>query len=912
MCFILCASLSSTIVFWNDEEEKKSDITDITYDGLYNTAEKISIIWSDFKSCKVKVGDNEVEPISESESRIELDIKDIDSPTGIIYIDCEYGITNREFRFPYIESVDIDGIDTQYKNITIRWKNLKKVTSVYTEWGTFKISGQTDTLIMWNVPVKIRKKEIYLTAWNLKSNEFALDIKIPTISHVTADEWFYVEKKVKIYWENIFDESGFHLFLWDEKITDYKIDKSNKFIEFTLWNKVGQTDIYILKNNFVSNTVSLNVHGEKLKITKVSEKTFKRDVTEETVNAVVLTAKNIPFNEKDLKVYHNWTLVDAVEIKDDEIFLNYLKLDWGNNYFKASVNGKFSNTVNKNKDMVFPTIVGIEKTKLDNDGNRVVTLNVQWFSSNTDELYYMWSKLPILGCYGSQCRVSLYITAVKGHFNVSRNGTMSPEIFEFDISDTLKPYIESISFPSWFKAWAPVIVSGNKIDGTSINGVNLFRAKDGQIDIKVTDSRIEWNLPIDFNSTLLSTLYVSSYWSNQKIDFTASEISGTKIYWPAIIDSIVAKKSGDLLVPWSKAIIKWKGIKLWDSIVFWDTNIKLMFSKWNPFPEFVVPSNIEVKEHKVKIVNVNNISSEEYSLYIYGKQQKPQLLIEKQDYTLPELITNKQNIGNILQLTVQNTVSKVRINSLSFNVESENYSEVWTFKLLVDNREVGTSLVNFDGRLTFDQPFDLYEWWKKYVLTLSKVSHFWEEWDILIRLNEDEIDAASYDRDINIVPIKIEDWAKQLKFTVKAEEIEKCVSADSNTDFCKKDDEPIKETETNTNVTETENTQEDNNINTQGNNKEENSNNTKEENKIKDDKKYADIDAKLEKVYRSYSRKPLRTQIKVFKSLSFQLNKLLNKTKQWARRDAIEFIYHDVNNHYKSLFKQYILTKKKS
>jgi hypothetical protein len=65
-------------------------------------------------------------------------------------------------------------------------------------------------------------------------------------------------------------------------------------------------------------------------------------------------------------------------------------------------------------------------------------------------------------------------------------------------------------------------------------------------------------------------------------------------------------------------------------------------------------------------------------------------------------------------------------------------------------------------------------------------------------------------------------------------------------------------------------------------------------------------------VYRSYSRKPLRTQIKVFKSLSFQLNKLLNKTKQWARRDAIEFIYHDVNNHYKSLFKQYILTKKKN
>jgi hypothetical protein len=61
-----------------------------------------------------------VEPISESESRIELDIKDIDSPTGIIYIDCEYGSTNREFRFPYIESVDIDGIDTQYKNITIR------------------------------------------------------------------------------------------------------------------------------------------------------------------------------------------------------------------------------------------------------------------------------------------------------------------------------------------------------------------------------------------------------------------------------------------------------------------------------------------------------------------------------------------------------------------------------------------------------------------------------------------------------------------------------------------------------------------------------------------------------------------------------------------------------------------------
>jgi hypothetical protein len=33
--------------------------------------------------------------------------------------------------------------------------------------------------------------------------------------------------------------------------------------------------------------------------------------------------------------------------------------------------------VNKIKDMDFPSIVDIEKTKLDKDGNRIVTLNIQ-------------------------------------------------------------------------------------------------------------------------------------------------------------------------------------------------------------------------------------------------------------------------------------------------------------------------------------------------------------------------------------------------------------------------------------------------------------------------------------------------------------------------------------------------------
>ncbi len=906
--FIIVTLLLSTSVFWNDEDdEKKTSITDITYSWFFNEAEKVTITWKDFDKCDLKIWEKSVEPISQSETQIEVSMDYFEWPNGIIYIDCAHWSTNQEFRFPYIERVDLDGINSEYKNITIRWKNLKKVTSVNIEWGDFKISGQSDTLIMGNLPVKIKEKEISLSSNNLKSNEFPLDIKIPKITYISAENWFYVENKVKIFWENIFDENQFKLYVWNDKIDDYKMNKDLKFIEFTLWNKIGNLDIYIEKNKFISNSIPLNIHGDKLKITKISEKSYTRDVTNERVEAIVLTAKNIPFNEDDMKVYHNGVELDGVSIENDEIYLNYLKLDGWNNFFKVSVNGKYSNTVNKIKDMDFPSIVDIEKTKLDKDGNRIVTLNIQWFSSSTDEIYYMNSKLPIVGCYSGQCRVQLYPTTVNGHFNVSRNWSMSPEIFEFDFSNNLKPYIEYISFPSWFKPGAPVVIVWNKFDSASVNGINLFRTRDWKLDIKVSDTKISGNLPIDFNKTLLSTLYVSNYGSNQKIDFTAETISWSKIYWPGIIESVKNTKKGELITTWSKVVLRWKWIKLWDSIVFWDEKVKLLFEKWNPFPEFTIPKVLEAKEHKVKIVNVNNIESEEFWLFIYKQWQKPQLRIKNEKLVLPELMTNKQNIGSLLKIKLQNTVSKVRINSIEFDVDADDYSEVGTFKLQIDNREVWTSLVNFGGKLLFDRPFDLYEWWKEYTLTLSKVSHFWEMWDIKISLLKDWIDAASYDRSINTVPIFIEKSDVSVDLLVKNEEIEKCIPYKTWEWFCEKEDK--KNTETKNNDDEK---IEDKKPVDEKKSEDNLDDKTSHEEKNVDNSKYASIDAKLEKVYKSYSRKPIRTQIKVFKSLSFQLKKLLQKTKPWARKDAINFIYNDVNNHYKKLFKQYILSKKKN
>jgi hypothetical protein len=64
------------------------------------------------------------------------------------------------------------------------------------------------------------------------------------------------------------------------------------------------------------------------------------------------------------------------------------------------------------------------------------------------------------------------------------------------------------------------------------------------------------------------------------------------------------------------------------------------------------------------------------------------LRIKNEKLVLPELMTNKQNIGSLLKIKLQNTVSKVRINSIEFDVDAGDYSEVGTFKLQIDNREV--------------------------------------------------------------------------------------------------------------------------------------------------------------------------------------------------------------------------------
>jgi hypothetical protein len=40
---------------------------------------------------------------------------------------------------------------------------------------------------MGNLPVKIKEKEISLSLNNLKSNEFSLDIKIPKITYISAE-----------------------------------------------------------------------------------------------------------------------------------------------------------------------------------------------------------------------------------------------------------------------------------------------------------------------------------------------------------------------------------------------------------------------------------------------------------------------------------------------------------------------------------------------------------------------------------------------------------------------------------------------------------------------------------------------------------------------------------------------------
>lgn len=886
--FLLFWVFSNTIYA---TEDKIGNITEIIYDWYLNDDSVIQIIWSNFLNCTdFKINRDTLLVNSIDEKKITYKYSKNISNSGNISFKCNNNLVSSNFSFPYLSNATFKYL-TNGSPIKISWNNFDKNSTVHFEsWEKLFLTNVFDSTINWKLPKIITWDKIFIKSWKLLSNIYDLNIEIPKINYIYSEWWFKYWNKLTIYWINLNSYKNTYINFWSTKLKNFTYDKFNWTLQFIIPKEFWSITLSVTSNWITSNKLKFNISWWNPSIESIYIRWFNiieywKKIYKEKL---IIKWENFETNIKNFTVYMNWKLLFVNLATREKLTIDNFKFDDGNNYIYIETNWNQSNILNYYIKYAKPYISYIRPDNIV-DEYRNIYVWIWNFDLEKDTLYFNNSPIKIKSCIDTRCRVQINKSILKWSFSIGLNNNLKTLKEDFNINIEKIPVINNIYFYWELNTWTKFIINGNNFLNADIKLDNLVSIDSKwRYNYSVSSNTIKWSLKNWYDKTKDSIISVTKYWSTANLKFKWLNIKWNSVNWVWIIDNIYLNNNKkDLFKPWYKLKIKWRWFHPNDSIIIWTD--KTLFEYINSWEwNFIIPDRIKPWKYLIQIKNNEWLLSKWFSIIISDINSINEVSILWNNNTKSSFnINSNYKNEKLFSFNINNKLNDFIIKNLKFNFTSiDNISNLGTFYLKNNWTIIAESLVDDKWLLTFNNIL-LKKDYKDTSLNLVKSSFFIDKWEYYIDL--DNIDLYfkwTNKKFTNINRI----WLNKKRINIYDKSSLSCIDSLNDNSYCnshwlikkKLIIKPVKNTvKSNVKLTK------------------------KPSNNI-----YSKIDVIISDLINKNSNKSLLDQLNFYKDFRFKLNKILFKYNKHKLSIYLEYFYTKIDNKYKKVFKEYILSKK--
>jgi len=300
LCLIVSNVWFSNFSFAIDEDEEVLWIESITYDGYLSDETIIDINWLQLEEC----------------SDIYIDWK----PIFIVWK------TDTKISFNYS---------------SVSWPVWYWELRCSTEWSSFDVSVNTQNLIIWSLAKDINQTSLYVEVDWLKSNKIDLKLTIPKVHFAYAPDWFYPQKTLFIWGDNMNNSLNTELYINEEKY-QYSIDPDTQSIKALLNRKPWDYKVSVENNGIMSNSLDITVLWDKPIIKKWFKWNYKVNDEDAAKNAFTLDMVDVKWDIEWITIWHNGKSHNVIHTEWNKLFIDTIKLTKWKNYFYVDSYGSFS------------------------------------------------------------------------------------------------------------------------------------------------------------------------------------------------------------------------------------------------------------------------------------------------------------------------------------------------------------------------------------------------------------------------------------------------------------------------------------------------------------------------------------------------------------------------------------------
>lgn len=698
------------------------EITKVSYNWNLSNDTIINLSWKNFINCTNITIDDKIIPIKlVNSTKIDFSFSDLNLYSWSFLLNCWWKKYSYNFSFPYIYKWNYN-IWSLERKIEIEWFNLDN-WSLVVNWWSFSKDNWSIYNIVWKLPESLTSNEVYVNAWNLKSNILNLDLKIPKIDFIYSEEWINEWNDIYIYWSNLNYYKNSAIFLWDTKINELYVLENWNILKFnTRWYS-WKYDLYINSNWFKSNILKLYIYWKK---------PFVKNVAVESIEWIwkqlYIYWENFSKELLNNEVYINSKKVTIWKITDWYISIPSFSLNPWINSIVVYSNWFYSNTYSYiDTNNTPPEITSLDIWSIF-DGIRVVNLYIRWYLT-WDKIYLNWAVINPISCDYSTCKVELDKKILKWEFRVWRGDYKSKNIKFFDFTKDYKPYITSIKVIGKLEKGYDIEIYWKNFYDSTVTVSNLFSKTDKwQLDIEISDWLIKWRISNDYDNSKNTTINISKYWLNYSYSFSKAQLNNLNIFpWAYILD---AKSNNYIFKEWSVITLEWWWFKNGDIVDIWWQKTLLDYKT----KTFIVPSWVKKWLSDIFIEWIDKQKSNNFKVFLYSSSETSDIKVISKDLINSSFEINKWiNLKELVyKAEINNNVDSLYIDNVEFNLFW--LKDNLLFSLYLDSTYIWDAYSSWNWKLLFDNWFIIpsISWTKNLILYAN--SPFLNQWEIDISL----------------------------------------------------------------------------------------------------------------------------------------------------------------------------------
>ena len=791
LCLIVSNVWFSNFSFAIDEDEEVLWIESITYDGYLSDETIIDINWLQLEECSdIYIDWKPIFIVWKTDTKISFNYSSVSWPVWYWELRCSTENIKFFYTFPYIDSTKLLNIEDFKRRVQINGSNLWKKSTVAVEWSSFDVSVNTQNLIIWSLAKDINQTSLYVEVDWLKSNKIDLKLTIPKVHFAYAPDWFYPQKTLFIWGDNMNNSLNTELYINEEKY-QYSIDPDTQSIKALLNRKPWDYKVSVENNGIMSNSLDITVLWDKPIIKKWFKWNYKVNDEDAAKNAFTLDMVDVKWDIEWITIWHNGKSHNVIHTEWNKLFIDTIKLTKWKNYFYVDSYGSFSDVyvLDNWSDDFFPFVRNITFDWFNDDKSmRVVRVDVWYFDIDTDTIYLWQSKVTPERCLGNVCTFLLSADILEGAFNVEREWIMSIYPQTFDIRPANVAYIKGVSL-LWKEKGNKIKVLWNNFYWGKFSDWDLFFHNNKENAVyKVTRNSIVWKLENSLVEGVDYSIWFTQYGFSVNNSFTLDDFDWKdSIIFPALVLSAWNKNE---VFAWEE--IKIQGFGFWpeDLISIWWNTLNFTKVTWvnNSIWYIQIPEYFPLGTFDLKVKNASGKFSKPLSLTILPPRDDVSLHITSQWGGESFYQNETLNWSTLYNVSIWKLYSDIIVKKIAFTlswIQEKDINSIGTFVLYLNGRQVWYTNINTSWEIIFDTPFEIGESKSEQKLELRKKSPFTYDWKFSIQLDSSQFSFHSKKSQLSL-----EAQFKNISahsFMVMPQKFIKCIQAQwISADICKR------------------------------------------------------------------------------------------------------------------------------